>query len=289
MTNSPQLSPNAAGRPATLKERAREHRARKSFGQNFLIDEKLLTRIVDAMQCSDLDKTHVLEIGCGLGFLTDELLNRGYHVTALDIDPQALQRVIPSPRLTKHHADALTFDLASLPTPLTIMGNLPFHVANKILINITGELHERDWRYPDISEMILMFQLEVGERLAAKPSCKAYNALSILMQSKCQVDYLFDVPAQAFLPRPKIDAAVVRITPRLHPAFHALEETERKKLSQMIRTAFQARRKNLKNALKPLYPGDKLEAAFAHNNLSVNLRAENLQLDDFIALLKALS
>lgn len=247
----------------TLKERAREFRAKKSFGQNFLISKEHIERIVSSLSQSEPEahknekKKNIIEIGPGLGFLTDELIKAGYFVNAIDLDEDALKRIAPSVNLNKIHADALNFDFKSLiesvNSSVSIVGNLPFNVGTKILLKIIGELDEPEWAVSNVGEMVLMFQKEVAERLVARPGDKAYNHLSILINAKAHTEFLFTVRAECFSPVPKVDAAVIRIIPRQDSMLLSMGENKRKNLKKIIRQAFQAKRKMLRNSLHDLW------------------------------------
>ena len=221
-------------------------RARRSLGQNFLFDDNLLDRIARA--AGDLATTEVVEVGPGPGGLTRALLRAGApRVVAVEKDPRciaALQDLVGAAqgRLELVEADALSLELATLTTtaPL-IAGNLPFNAATEILMRLLD-------RAERVKGMVLMFQREVGDRIAAEPGSKHYGRLSVMVQWRCAVTRCFEVPARAFVPPPKVQAVVLRLTPRAEPLFPAEPEA----LRQVLMAAFGQRRKTLRNAVSSL-------------------------------------
>jgi 16S rRNA (adenine1518-N6/adenine1519-N6)-dimethyltransferase len=265
-----------------LRDVADRHglRARRSLGQNFLFDENLLERIAAA--AGDLRGREVIEIGPGPGGLTRALLRAGaQHITALEKDSRciaALQELTQAAdgRLSVIEADALTTDYATLTgTPPVIAGNLPFNIATEVLMQLleSGVTVER---------MLLMFQREVGHRIAAQPGNRSYGRMSVLVQWMCTVDSCFDVPPQAFVPPPKVSASVLRIVPRPAPLYPA----SRTCLGAVTRAAFGQRRKTLRNALRQAFsePLKALEEA----GIRPDLRAENVDIAGFCRLAQIL-
>ncbi|MDX1920754.1 MAG: 16S rRNA (adenine(1518)-N(6)/adenine(1519)-N(6))-dimethyltransferase RsmA [Candidatus Caenarcaniphilales bacterium] len=261
-------------------DRARKFKTKKSLGQNFLTSEETLIKIADSLNPSLTN--NLLEIGCGAGFLTENLLERGYKVTALDFDQEALKTIKSHSALNLIHCDALQFDYDSLAKPFSVAGNLPFNVGTQILLNFLGEMDNPNWQIDGIKEMVLMFQYEVAERIAAGPGSKAYSPLSILVHSKCNVEFLFKVPAKYFHPVPKVDAGVVRITPMQVPKVVPLNEKERKLFRIIVKKAFMSRRKKLSNCVKEILSSQQLIEA----GVSPDLRPEQISVDEFINLAK---
>jgi 16S rRNA (adenine1518-N6/adenine1519-N6)-dimethyltransferase len=257
--------------------RAKQYRAKKSLGQNFLVSENCLQAIVDSITTEN--PTNVLEIGPGLGFLTEELLREEFNVTAIDFDEEALS-LLNLKGLNKIFADAVQFDFNTLPKPLIILGNLPFNVGTKILLNIIGEISDLDWVVTEVDEMVLMFQHEVAQRIVAKPNCKLYSPLSLVIQAKAEVEYLFKVPGDCFVPMPKVDGGVVRIKPKQNSRIASLNQKTRNTLKKLIKKAFSSRRKTLKNSLEGMVKMEDLKAS----NIDFMRRAETLSLDEFINL-----
>ena len=254
-------------------------RARRSLGQNFLFDDNLLDRIARA--AGDLATTEVVEVGPGPGGLTRALLRAGApRVVAVEKDPRciaALQDLVGAAqgRLELVEADALSLELATLTTtaPL-IAGNLPFNAATEILMRLLD-------RAERVKGMVLMFQREVGDRIAAEPGSKDYGRLSVMVQWRCAVTRCFEVPARAFVPPPKVQAVVLRLTPRAEPLFPAEPEA----LRQVLMAAFGQRRKTLRNAMSTLsdHAVELLESA----GIDPGLRAERLTIAQFCALARA--
>lgn len=254
-------------------------RARRSLGQNFLFDDNLLDRIARA--AGDLSTTEVVEVGPGPGGLTRALLRAGApRVVAVEKDPRciaALQDLVGAAqgRLELVEADALSLELATLTTtaPL-IAGNLPFNAATEILMRLLD-------RAERVKGMVLMFQREVGDRIAAEPGSKDYGRLSVMVQWRCAVTRCFEVPARAFVPPPKVQAVVLRLTPRAEP----LHPAEPEALRQVLMAAFGQRRKTLRNAMSTLC--DNAVALLESAGIDPGLRAERLTIAQFCALARA--
>ncbi len=250
-------------------------RARNSLGQNFLLDLNLTARIARAAGAGP-DMT-ALEIGPGPGGLTRALLDRGAAVIAVETDVRclaALEEVGAAHpgRLTLIHADALAVDLPALaPPPRRIVANLPYNVATPLLLRWLGETGAYE-------SLTLMFQKEVADRLAAGPGGKAYGRLSVLVQWLCEVRREFNVDRAAFTPPPRIMSSVVTLTPRPRP----LAPARRGALEKVTQAAFGQRRKMLRASLRPL--GLDPDAL----GIVPTLRAEDLPVEDFCALARAL-
>lgn len=250
--------------------------ARKRFGQHFLLDLNLTRRIARA--ATPLDSGTTIEIGPGPGGLTRALLLEGAaRVVAIEVDPRALValaelREAAEGRLQVIEADALRIDPASLgPAPRRIVANLPYNISTALLIRW---LHSAD----AIADMVLMFQKEVVDRLAAVPRTKDYGRLSVLAQHVCEVRRLFDVAPSAFVPPPKVTSSVAHLTPR--PAGERLADLA--PLEKVTAAAFGQRRKMLRGALAGLFadPVTTLESL----GLSPTARAEELSVADFVRL-----
>lgn len=252
--------------------------ARKSLGQHFLCDLNLTQRIADL--AGDLTGCTVFEIGPGPGGLTRALLNTGaQEIIAIEKDHRciaALQDVIQASnnRLRVIEGDAMKVNCHELSSaPRAVVANLPYNIGTELLLNW---LHHMD----EYRSLTLMFQLEVAERLVAKPHNKAYGRLSIITQFCCDAKIAMTLPASAFTPPPKVDSAVVHLIPRVNrPA-----DVNLKTLENLTATAFGQRRKMLRSSLKPLGGAKLLERA----GLNPELRAENLSLQDFENLTRCL-
>jgi 16S rRNA (adenine1518-N6/adenine1519-N6)-dimethyltransferase len=265
-----------------LKEVIARHgiAARKSLGQNFLLDRNLLDRIVRAT--GDLEGCDVVEIGAGPGGLTRALLGRGARrIVAIEKDPRCIaalrELALAYPdRLVVVEGDALALEPADLAAPpIRLVGNLPFNVGTPLLVR---------WlrRAERFRSMTLMFQKEVAARLVAPPRTKDYGRLSVLAQWRCEVRALFDVGPRSFVPPPAVTATVVEFLPRgidPDPAFAAA-------LERVLAAAFGQRRKMLRSSLARLpVPAPRLLAAAG---IAQTARAEELNVPSFLELAKAL-
>jgi 16S rRNA (adenine1518-N6/adenine1519-N6)-dimethyltransferase len=253
--------------------------ARKALGQNFLLDINLTRRIARAG--GPLADSHVVEIGPGPGGLTRALLLEGAgHVTAVERDPRALpalQEIAAAApgRLTIVQADALELDYAKLDgkCPVRIVANLPYNVATPLLV---GWLSAEPWP-PFWASLTLMFQREVADRIVAAPGTKSYGRLAVLTQWRATAKRLFDVPARAFTPQPKVTSAIVRLEPRADA-----ERIPVAALETMTAAAFGQRRKMLRASLKQLWPEP--EPVLRELGIAPTLRAEELAVQDFLRL-----
>lgn len=256
--------------------------ARKSLGQNFLLDLNLTAKIARA--AGDLTRTDVLEIGPGPGGLTRGLLASGARkVVAVEKDARcipALQDIADAypGRLEILEGDALDLDVTRhLTPPIKIAANLPYNVGTALL---TGWLDTPDWP-PFWQSLTLMFQREVAERIVAKPGAKAYGRLSILAQWRTNAEIVMDLSPQAFTPPPKVRSAVVHLKAREEPLFPAKPSI----LRDLVARAFQQRRKMLRASLKS-YPD--IEAKLEDAGIDPKSRAETIDIERFCALARAL-
>ena len=253
--------------------------ARKGLGQHFLLDLNLTRRIARA--AAPLDGGTVIEIGPGPGGLTRALLLEGAaQLVAVDRDERCREALADlmgaaGGRMTLVEADALTVDLADLgEPPRKIVANLPYNVGTALLL--------RWLETPEtVSEMVLMFQKEVAERLAARPGSGAYGRLSVLAQWLCRVEKLFNLPARAFTPPPKVASSVIRLVPRAEPLYPA----PRRALERVTAAAFGQRRKMLRRSLAAISksPEHLLEVA----SIDPTRRAETLSIEEFATLASA--
>jgi len=269
-----------------LREVIREHAlsARKSLGQNFLLDLNLTARIARA--AGPLEGATVVEIGPGPGGLTRAMLALGAtHVIAVEHDTRAIPalemigRRYPG-RLEIICADAQIFDprpyLGS--TKAKIVANLPYNIATALLI---GWLSIEPWP-PWYDMMVLMFQREVAERVVARENDEAYGRLGVLANWRCETKILFDISPAAFVPQPKVTSSVVRLLPRAMP-----EACERRALEQVTAAAFGQRRKMLRQSLKSL-PADPARLAAAAQ-IDPTRRAETIPISGFVAMARELA
>ena len=253
--------------------------ARKSLGQNFLLDLNLTAKIARA--AGDLTRSDVLEIGPGPGGLTRGLLASGArHVLAIEKDSRcipALEEISAAypGRLTIIEGDALAIDpLAHLTPPIRIAANLPYNVGTELLIRW---LTPATWP-PFWSTLTLMFQREVAERIVARPGSKAYGRLALLAQWRCDAQIVMSLPPQAFTPPPKVASAVVHLTALSEPRYPADPKT----LERIVAMAFNQRRKMLRAALKGLSPD--IEDRLLAVGIAPTARAETVPLEAFCAL-----
>ena len=248
-----------------------KHIPRKRFGQNFLTDQGVIQSIVRAIDPRPGDV--MVEIGPGLGALTDPLLDILPHLNVVEIDRDIIARLennYPKSKLTIHAGDALKFDFATLGERIRVVGNLPYNISTPILFHLTEYVS-------NIIDMHFMLQKEVVERMAAGPGGGDWGRLSIMVQYHCRVEHLFNVGPGAFNPPPKVDSAIVRLVPHAvlpHPA------KDHKLLERVVREEFNQRRKTLRNTLKALLSNAEIEAA----GVDGGLRPEQLDLAAFVRL-----
>ncbi|MZR13874.1 16S rRNA (adenine(1518)-N(6)/adenine(1519)-N(6))-dimethyltransferase RsmA [Maritimibacter sp. DP07] len=257
--------------------------AKKSLGQNFLLDLNLTAKI--ARKAGDLTKCDVLEVGPGPGGLTRGLLAEGARrVLAVEKDARAMA---PLAEIAAHYpgrlevvnADALEIDpLEHLTPPIRIVANLPYNVGTELL---TRWLTPPSWP-PVWESLTLMFQKEVAQRIVAQPGSKTYGRLAILAQWRCDARIVMELPPEAFTPPPKIHSAVVHLTALPEPRFPANAAT----LQKLTATAFQQRRKMLRASLKGLHP--RIEDLLESAGIKPTSRAEEIGLEHWCALARAL-
>lgn len=257
--------------------------ATKALGQHFLLDMNITRKIVRA--CGDLVGKHALEVGPGPGGLTAALLESALaSLQVIELDtrclPPLLARAAVDGRLQVHHADALKFVFEDLqPQPTHIIANLPYNVGTPLLLQ---------WlpRFGHIQNITVMLQKEVVERLVAPVGGKIYGRLSVMAQAYWQVKKLFDVPASAFVPPPKVTSSIVQLVPRLSPANVAWRDLER-----VVALTFNQRRKMIRKTLLPLVNGDegKLVMVLKAAGLAPTLRPEELTVQQFTQLTRQLN
>jgi len=257
-----------------------QHRARKRFGQNFLVDTQVIADIVNAVAPKRSDC--VVEIGPGLGALTDPLLKKLDHLHVVEIDRDIVARLskrYPPDRLTIHSGDALSFDFAALTgdagSRLHIVGNLPYNISTPLLFHLAGFAEQ-------VYDMHFMLQKEVVERLVAEPGTSDYGRLSVMLQYRFYMDWLLDVPPECFDPAPKVDSAVIRLIPRPAAELSAKDE---EKFAAVVAAAFAQRRKMLRNNLKGVLD----ENGFSALGIAPTSRAEDLPVETYIGIANYLS
>ncbi|MCB9186959.1 MAG: 16S rRNA (adenine(1518)-N(6)/adenine(1519)-N(6))-dimethyltransferase RsmA [Flavobacteriales bacterium] len=250
-------------------------RPKKHLGQHFLKDQNIASKIADAMTGHGGYKT-ALEVGPGTGVLTQFLLQKEYEIHAVEMDTESVvylkQHFIQlSDNLIE--GDFLKLDLKQITeAPLCIIGNFPYNISSQIFFKV---LENRN----SVPECIGMIQKEVADRIAAKPGSKTYGILSVLLQAYYDIDYLFKVPPGVFFPPPKVDSAVIRLRRNDVEALGCDEV----KFIQVVKAAFNQRRKTLRNALKTF------TFATAPDEHLLTLRAERLAVEDFVHITKCLT
>lgn len=250
-----------------------KHIPRKRFGQNFLKDQSVLDNIISTItpRISDV----MLEIGPGLGAMTEKLLPHLSKLTVVELDRDLvayLENRFPSEKLTVHCSDALDFDFSKIVPAsgkkIRIVGNLPYNISTPLLF------HLMDFASL-IEDQHFMLQKEVVERMVADPGNKAYGRLSVMLQWRYDMEMLFTVPPDAFKPAPKVDSAIVRMIPKENPESCSLTTLE-----QITTQAFSQRRKMVRNNLAPFFS----ESELVNLGIDPTKRPEDLTVEQFIHL-----
>jgi 16S rRNA (adenine1518-N6/adenine1519-N6)-dimethyltransferase len=265
-----------------------DQRPKKSWGQNFLVDERAYREIVEACELKPDD--WVIEIGSGLGTLTARLAEAAAHVVAIerDRDMAAIIRAElgDDPRIELCEANALTFDYVTTaqkaPRPPVAVGNLPYQIASPILFRLLDARRH-------IRLLVVMLQKEMADRIVAAPATSAYGALSVMVQMMGETRIVCRVRAGGFLPPPKVDSAVLRV--RLFPGEATRAPvSDEAWFSKVVHAAFNQRRKTLRNALLALVEPARLDAAIERLSPRIDpkRRGETLSVEEFAALAEAL-
>ncbi len=247
-------------------------KAKKYLGQHFLTDKNIAEKIVNSLQAKDQYK-QVLEVGPGMGILSDFLLNKkDWDTFLIDIDTESydfLKKKYPQLGEKLINGDFLELDFKSFfPGKLAVIGNFPYNISSQILFKV---LDNRD----QIFEVVGMFQKEVAERCAEKPGSKEYGILSVFLQAYYRVEYLFSVKPGVFNPPPKVTSAVIRLTRNEVGKL----DCDEKLFWQVVKAGFNQRRKTLRNALSSLIPKENMS-----QDPMLDLRAERLSVNDFVKL-----
>lgn len=252
------------------------HVARKRFGQNFLVSPGIVAKIVEAVRPQAEDR--VVEIGPGLGALTEPLLARLEHLQVVEIDRDLIARLrerFPPERLMIHEGDALQFDFAALGPGLRVVGNLPYNISTPLLFHLAACAD-------GVRDMHFMLQREVVERMVATPGGTEYGRLSVMLQYRFEMERLFLVPPGAFNPAPKVESAVVRMVPRPRAALAATDEAL---LEKIVKSAFAQRRKMLRNTLRAWLS----EEDWGALGIEPTRRAEELAVGDYLRIANRLA
>lgn len=252
-----------------------QHKARKRFGQNFLIDHGIIRDIVRSIHPQKTD--HIVEIGPGKGAITQLLADACDHLSVIELDRDLVPWL--TIKFERHsgfklfQADALQFDFNQLiheGRPLRIVGNLPYNISTPLIFHLLSYANK-------VQDMHFMLQKEVVKRMAAQPGDSAYGRLGIMVQYYCAVEDLFDVPPSSFDPAPKVDSAIVRLTPHAELPYVA---NNIKTLETLVNVAFQQRRKTLRNSLKPLLSAEQMESL----PVDLSKRPEEISLPEYVAM-----
>ncbi len=249
------------------------HIARKRFGQHFLADRGVIDAIVRAIE--PRPGQALVEIGPGLGAMTQPLLERAGAMTVVELDRDLAARLRGRAGLTVVEADVLKVDFAALADaagrPLRVCGNLPYNISSPILFHLLPVAHR-------LADLHFMLQKEVVDRMAAAPGGKDYGRLTVMLQWRFQVEALFDVPPDAFEPPPRVDSAIVRLVPRPLGA----EGVDAARLESLVAAAFSQRRKLLRHSLGPWIERNAPGAPF-----DLQRRAEEVPVAEYVALARA--
>ncbi|MBI1905449.1 MAG: 16S rRNA (adenine(1518)-N(6)/adenine(1519)-N(6))-dimethyltransferase RsmA [Rhodocyclales bacterium] len=248
-----------------------EHRARKRFGQNFLVDPNIIRKIVQAVR--PVAGETVVEIGPGLGAITAPLIDILGHLDVVEIDRDLIGRLrgrYTPEQITIHEGDALKFDFATLGESLRVVGNLPYNISTPLLFHLAAYASR-------VRDMTFMLQKDVVMRMVADPDTEAYGRLSVMLQYRFRMARLFDVPPGAFSPAPKVVSSIVRLVPLPEDQLGADDETL---LAQVVSAAFGQRRKTLRNTLRDYLDVDD----YATLGIDPGLRGERLTVGDFVMI-----
>ncbi len=250
------------------------HKAKKRFGQNFLHDPTVIGRIVSTINPKPGD--NLIEIGPGPGALTQPVLKQCGKMRVIELDREVIPKLkmfcLGDGELEVIESDALKIDFQQFveqPGTLRVIGNLPYNISTPLMFHLFSQISA-------IQDMHFMLQKEVVDRLCAVPGNKDYGRLSIMAQYYCQPEFMFVVKPGAFNPPPKVDSAIIKLTPKPQ---QAIERTDVKLLNEVVTSAFSLRRKTIRNSLKKYLTNDDFDSL----ELNPGERAENLSPDQFIA------
>ncbi|MFT7466109.1 MAG: 16S rRNA (adenine1518-N6/adenine1519-N6)-dimethyltransferase [Brevundimonas sp.] len=242
------------------------HQPRKRFGQNFLVDHRIINQIISTISPKNDDS--IIEIGPGKGAITFPIIEYLDHLSVIEIDRDlvSMLKSKEQEKLTIFQADALTFDFSQISNKLRVIGNLPYNISSPLLF------HLLDYR-KQIIDMTFMLQKEVVDRIVAPPGSKTYGRLSVMMQAFYEVELMFVVPKESFEPQPKIESAILYLKTREQPLVK-----NSKPLEEIVKLAFSQRRKTLKNCLKSVLNQSQTE-------IDLSQRAEMLSTENFVTLM----
>ncbi|MBT6634438.1 MAG: 16S rRNA (adenine(1518)-N(6)/adenine(1519)-N(6))-dimethyltransferase RsmA [Gammaproteobacteria bacterium] len=242
------------------------HQPRKRFGQNFLVDHRIINQIISTISPKNDDI--IVEIGPGKGAITFPLLEYLDHLSVIEIDRDlvSMLELEGQEKLTIYQSDALTFDFSQISNKIRVIGNLPYNISSPLLFHL---LDYRD----QIIDMTFMLQKEVVDRIVAPPGNKTYGRLSVMMQAFYEVELMFVVPKESFEPQPKIESAILYLKTKEQPLVK-----NSKPLEEIVKLAFSQRRKTLKNCLKSVLNQSQTE-------IDLSQRAEMLSTENFVTLM----
>ncbi|MBK7465301.1 MAG: 16S rRNA (adenine(1518)-N(6)/adenine(1519)-N(6))-dimethyltransferase RsmA [Betaproteobacteria bacterium] len=249
----------------------KEHVARKRFGQNFLVDSGIIAAIVSAI--GPQKDQMLVEIGPGLGAITEPLMARLDHLHVVEIDRDLIARLKKQhtpERMTIHEGDALNFDFATIGKDLRLVGNLPYNISTPLLFHLASYVGI-------VHDMHFMLQKEVVERMVAVPGETDFSRISVMLQYRFHIEWLIDVPPESFDPPPKVQSAFVRLIPKDVSELNAKDPA---KFAQVVQTAFSQRRKMLRNTLKSILS----DAGFAELGIVPTCRAEDVTVEDYVRI-----
>ena len=280
--------------PSRTKEILKKHgfSFKKSLGQNFLTEPNILRKIVETAGINQ--QTNVVEVGPGIGALTEQLAMNAAQVVAFEIDDRLIPVLADTlsryDNVTVVHQDVLKADLVETTNqvfqekyPIKVVANLPYYITTPIMMHFLESSL-------DVAEMVVMMQKEVADRIAAKPGTKAYGSLSIAVQYFMEASVAFIVPKTVFVPQPNVDSAIIKLTRRATPA---VKVTNEKEFFKLTKASFQLRRKTLWNNLTHFYGKDEqtvawLKESLAEAEIDPSRRGETLSLEEFARLSNAL-
>ena len=257
----------------TLMKKPNQIRAKKHLSQNFLTDENIINKII---QCFDLrEDDHVVEIGPGYGSMTFPIIEINGSIDVIEVDKDLVNYLNENDDqelVNVIQADALNYDYSMLrkKKPMRLIGNLPYHISTPILFHLLGFSE-------CFQDFHVMVQKEVADRMVSTHGNKTYGRLSVAIQSRCKASKVFDIKPSAFHPRPKVISSIVKLEPKT-----SLGNEVHSKLDEIVKIAFNQRRKKIRNSLKEIFSPQKLSDC----GIDPNFRAENLSVEDYITLSK---
>ena len=246
-------------------------RAKKKFGQNFLVDRYFISKIIK--EINPKEGNNILEIGPGKGAITEPVLKKINHISVVEIDPDMIK--ILKHKISNKNISILAEDVLGINDEFfkkfnKIIGNLPYYIATEIILKLTKI-------YSSSSELYFMVQKEVAERITAKPSNKSFGRLSVILQYYFDTELLFEIPPEAFSPQPKITSAFIRLIRKKRVSPKVIDKDS---FEQIVKVAFSQKRKTIKNNFKNIL----FDKDFFNLEISPKIRSEALTIDQFIKL-----